>query len=47
MLDLDEVECLLANLIHLGYIKGYISHELRLLVLPSKQAKQDPFPLTS
>lgn len=27
MLDLDEVECLLANLIHLGKIRGYISHE--------------------
>lgn len=27
MLDLDEVECLLANLIHLGKIRAYISHE--------------------
>ena len=33
MLDLDELECLLANLIFMGLIKGYISHENRLLVL--------------
>ena len=26
-LDLDEIECLLANLIGNGMIKGYISHE--------------------
>lgn len=41
MLDMDELECILANLIYMGLIKGYISHENRLLVL----AKQDPFPL--
>jgi hypothetical protein len=44
MLDLDEVECILANLIHLGMIKGYISHERRLLVLANKE-RQEPFPL--
>lgn len=26
-LDMDELECILANLISIGYIKGYISHE--------------------
>ena len=41
-LDLDEVECLLANLIGNGMIKGYISHEQRVLVL-SKNMK-DAFP---
>ena len=40
-LDLDELECLLANQIYLGFIKGYISHEKRLMVL----AKDRPFPL--
>lgn len=40
-LDLDELESLVANQIYMGYVKGYISHEKRLLVL----AKQDPFPL--
>jgi hypothetical protein len=40
-MDLDELECLIANQIFLGYIKGYISHEKRLLVL----GKVDPFPL--
>ena len=32
-LDLDELEFLLANLISQGLIKGYISHEQRILVL--------------
>ena len=40
-LDMDELESLLANLIYLGYVKGYISHEKRLMVL----AKAEPFPL--
>lgn len=42
-LDLDEVECLLASLIGNGMIKGYISHEQRVLVL-SKDMK-DAFPI--
>lgn len=39
-MDLDEVECVLANLIFRGIIKGYISHSKRILVL----SKRDPFP---
>lgn len=39
-MDLDEVECVLANLIFRGAIKGYISHSKRILVL----SKKDPFP---
>jgi hypothetical protein len=42
-MDLDELECLLANQIYLGYVKGYISHESRMMVL----GKADPFPLKS
>jgi len=42
-LDMDEVECIIANLIHQGLVKGYISHERRLLVLASKGG--EPFPL--
>ena len=38
--DLDEVECLVANLIYLGLIRGYLSHERRTLVLANK----NPFP---
>ena len=38
--DLDELECTLANLIYSGYLKGYIAHEKRVLVL----SKTDPFP---
>ncbi|KAG0301635.1 COP9 signalosome (CSN) subunit [Dissophora globulifera] len=38
--DEDEVECMLANMIYKGYIRGYISHEKRVLVLSQK----DPFP---
>ena len=37
--DLDEVECLLANLIFMGLIRGYISAKLHVLVL----AKADAF----
>lgn len=37
---LDDVECLLANMIHMGYIKGYISHEKSTVVL----SKKLPFP---
>lgn len=31
-LDMDELECILANLISLGFVKGYISHENGVLV---------------
>ena len=39
-MDLDEMECILANLIYTGYIRGYLSHNKRVLVL----SKRDPFP---
>lgn len=39
-MDLNEIECILSNLIYQGRIKGYISHEKRYLVL----SKTDPFP---
>ncbi|CAL8288258.1 unnamed protein product [Lota lota] len=39
-LDLDEVQCILANLIYMGHIKGYISHQHQKLVV----SKQNPFP---
>lgn len=42
-IDLDEVECILANLIYRGYIRGYLSHTKRVLVL----SKRDPFPLSA
>lgn len=38
--DIDEVECVLANLIYKGKIRGYIAHEKRMLVL----SKEQPFP---
>ncbi|XP_038051216.1 PCI domain-containing protein 2-like [Patiria miniata] len=38
--DSAEVECILANLIYQGYIKGYISHQHQKLVV----SKQNPFP---
>ena len=40
-IDLDEVECILANLIYRGYVRGYLSHSKRMLVL----SKRDPFPV--
>ena len=39
-LSMEEVECLVANLIYRGYVKGYISHAKRVLVL----SKMNPFP---
>ena len=42
-IDLDEVECILANLIFRGYVRGYISHGKRILVL----SKKDPFPTSA
>ncbi|KAI1320450.1 COP9 signalosome (CSN) subunit [Mortierella claussenii] len=41
--DLDEVECMLANMIYKKYIRGYISQEKRVLVL----SKGNPFPSLS
>jgi hypothetical protein len=38
--DLDEVECVVANLIFRKFVKGYISHKNRVVVL----SKADPFP---
>lgn len=40
--DDDEMECMLANLIYDGYIKGYVSHKHKVVVLSTK----NPFPST-
>jgi nuclear mRNA export protein PCID2/THP1 len=42
-MDLDEIECIMANLIFRGYVRGYLSHQKRILVL----SKRDPFPTSS
>jgi len=42
-MDLDEIECILANLIFKKYIRGYLSHVKRTLVL----SKKDPFPTST
>lgn len=39
-MDMDEIECVCANLIYRKYIKGYISHKNKVMVV----AKSDPFP---
>jgi hypothetical protein len=39
-LDMDEIECIVANLIFQGKVKGYLSHERRTLIV----SKADPFP---
>ncbi|KAJ3329305.1 COP9 signalosome (CSN) subunit [Blyttiomyces sp. JEL0837] len=41
--DMDEIECMLANLIDKGLMKGYMSHEKSTLVL----SKEQPFPPVS
>jgi hypothetical protein len=38
--DMDEVLCLVANLVYRGFIKGYISHKLQVVVV----SKDNPFP---
>jgi hypothetical protein len=38
--DMDEVECLAANLIYRRYVKGYLSHRAKVMVV----AKADAFP---
>jgi hypothetical protein len=40
MVEVDEVCCLVVNLIDKGYMKGYLSHEKQTVVLSNK----DPFP---
>lgn len=42
-IDLDEIECIISNLIYQGKIKGYISHEKRTLII----SKADPFPMSA
>ena len=42
-MDYDEIECVLANLIFRGYVRGYISHTKRMLVL----SKSNPFPTSA
>jgi hypothetical protein len=42
-MDIDEIECILANLIYRGYVRGYIAHTKRILVL----SKRDPFPVSA
>ena len=37
-MDSDEIECVLANLIYKGYIKGYLSHQHAKLVLSKNNA---------
>lgn len=39
-IGMDEVECLVANLIFRRYVKGYLSHKSRVAVL----SKVDAFP---
>mmetsp|Transcript_11686 Transcript_11686/g.32838 ORF Transcript_11686/g.32838 Transcript_11686/m.32838 type:complete len:407 (+) Transcript_11686:1356-2576(+) len=36
--DLDETECIVANLIACGLVKGYVSHKHRTLVIAKNQA---------
>lgn len=38
-----QVECMLANLIHQGLVKGYIAHKQQVVVLK----KDDPFRTTT
>jgi hypothetical protein len=37
-MDMEEIECILANLIFKGYVKGYMSHQKKVLVVSKAQA---------
>jgi hypothetical protein len=39
-LDMDEVECVAANLIYRKYVRGYMAHKQMVMVV----AKADAFP---
>jgi hypothetical protein len=34
----EEAECLVANMIYKGYMRGYISHEKQMVVLANTKA---------
>lgn len=38
--SMDEIECIITNLIFKGYMKGYMSHQKKILVV----SKAQPFP---
>ncbi|KYQ92434.1 proteasome component region PCI domain-containing protein [Tieghemostelium lacteum] len=40
--DIEETECILANLIYNGYLKGYISHKVGLVVHPTNSFPKLP-----
>jgi hypothetical protein len=42
-MDLDEIECIIANLIYQKKLNGYMSHKLRMLVM----SKTDAFPTSA
>lgn len=42
-IDLDEIECILSNLIFKNQVKGYLSHQKRYLIV----SKGDPFPVAA
>lgn len=39
-MPIEEAECLVANMIYKGYMRGYVSHEKQMIVL----AQQNTFP---
>ncbi|GBG67103.1 hypothetical protein CBR_g78884 [Chara braunii] len=47
-IDFEEVECIMSTLIYKGYVKGYISHKNKVVVLKKEPAggtsKDGPFP---
>ena len=41
--DFDEIECIIANQIYQGRVKGYISHQNKTLIV----SKQNAFPTSA
>ena len=42
-IDVDEIECILSNLIYKNQVKGYLSHQKRYLIV----SKADAFPVSA
>lgn len=36
--SVEEAECLVANMIYRGFIRGYISHQLQMVVIAANNA---------
>lgn len=41
-LDMDELECMISHLITMNFVKGYLSHEKKILIMMQDIEKAFP-----